>query len=131
MHRNRDVVPRGFHEVVTETGCRREPDRVEHAVDAAPLLGKCVTHIGEMVGHRDIEFVDVDGLRQLAGDTLGQAQRSTGTGQHDVGTLLLREGCHPERQRGIGEDAGDHDVLAVEQTHASDRSHAAVLTLGD
>ena len=32
---------------------------------------------------------------------------------------------HAEGERRVGEDAGDHDVLAVEQTHGSDRSHRA------
>ena len=42
-----------------------------------------------------------------------------------LGAFLLGELGDAERQRGVGEDAGDHDVLAVEQTHASDRSHAS------
>ena len=33
------------------------------------------------------------------------------------GALLLRERGHAVRERRVGEDAGDHDVLAVEQTH--------------
>jgi hypothetical protein len=82
----------------------------------------------EMLGDGDIELVDIDWLRQLASDTLGQAERTAGAGQHDLGTFLLSEGRNPERQRGIGEDAGDHDVLAVEQTHGSDRSHAGVIS---
>ena len=43
--------------------------------------------------------------------------RATGPGQYDVGPLLLGDLRHPEGERCVGEDAGDHDVLAVEQTH--------------
>ena len=82
-----------------------------------------------MLGHGDVELEDVDGLRQLARDSLGQAQRAAGTGQHDAGAFLLRELGNAERQRCIGEDAGDHDVLAVEQTHVSDRSHVPFVDL--
>ena len=94
------------------------------------LVARQLLHVLEMIGHRDIELEDVDRLGQLAGDSFGEAQRPSGAGQHDVGSFLAGQRGDPERQRGIGEDAGDHDVLAVEQTHVRDRSHARSLPRG-
>ncbi len=112
------------HEVVAEARLWGEADACSTPSTRPHLSASADAHVVEVFGHRDVELEHVGRLRQLAGHSLGQAQRPTGAGQHDVGALLLGERGHAERQRGVGEDAGDHDVLAVEQTHASDRSQA-------
>ena len=74
-----------------------------------------------VVRNGDVQFEHLDVVAQLAGGPPGQAERSARAGEHDVGTLLPGESRHAERQRGVGEDTGDHDLLAVEQTHHPDR----------
>jgi hypothetical protein len=74
-----------------------------------------------VVGVRHVEFDD--GRRcigELAGRSLGERQPAAGPGEHDVGSLLLRQLRHAEGERRIGEDAGDHEAFAVEETHAVD-----------
>ena len=76
----------------------------------------------DVLGHRHVELEHGRSARQLAGRALGERQTSTRAGEHDLGPLLLRELRDAERQRGVGEHAGDEDALAVEQSHgASDR----------
>ena len=128
MQRDGNIAPFRRHEVVAKARFRRETDRVQNAIDTSPLRIERGTHVVEMLRHGDIEFVHLDRIRKLAGDTLGQAQSPTGAGQHDARPFFLRKLGHPESQRCVGEDAGDHNVLAVEQTHVSDRSHVGSLT---
>ena len=99
----------------------REPDRVQHAVDAAPLRGQRLAHRHAVFGHGDVELEHVDVVAELPGGALREVERPPGTGEHDVGALRLRQLGHAEGQRGVGEHAGDHDLLTVEQTHARDR----------
>ena len=40
----------GGHEVVAEADLRGEADGVQHAVDAAPLLGHGLAHVDEVLG---------------------------------------------------------------------------------
>ena len=71
---------------------------------------------------RDVEFEDLSRLWQLATGAFGQAERTTSPGEHDLGTFLLGEHCNPIGKRCVGEDAGDHNVLAVEKAHACQRN---------
>jgi hypothetical protein len=121
VHRDRDVVPLCSEEVVAETRLGGEPDRMEDAVDVSPLLGECLANGDAVLGHRDVEFEHVDVVAELAGGSLRQTQRPARAREHDVGTLASCESGYTEGQRGVGEDAGDHDLLAVEQTHVRDR----------
>ena len=103
-----------------------------HASGAKPIECSTPSTRPHFVGQRvadglavlrdgDVELEHVDAVAELAGRALGQAQRPAGTGEHDVGTLVEREAGDAERQRRIGEHAGDHDLLAVEQTHVRRR----------
>ncbi len=121
MHGDGDVVPLRREEVVAEADLGSESDGMEHPVDVPPLLGQCLADRNAVFGHGDVEFEHVDVVAELSRRSLGQLQRSAGAGEHDVGPLGPRQSGHPESQRGVGEDAGDHDLLAVEQTHAPDR----------
>ncbi|CAB4879206.1 unannotated protein [freshwater metagenome] len=119
MDRDRYVVPLSGHKIVAQTCFRREPDGVEHPVDTIPNGGDVVAHPGEMLGGGDIQLENRRRLRKLAGSALGQAEAPTRPREHHVGALFLRDPCHAEGERCIREDAGDHDVLAVEQTHGT------------
>ena len=70
-----------------------------------------------MLWHRDVQLEHLDIAGQLAGGALGQTEATAGTGEHDVGTLPLRQLGDCVGQRGVRQHAGDHDVLAVEETH--------------
>ena len=123
MQRHGDVVPGGAHEVVAEQRLRGEADGVQHAVDAAPVVGDGVANGVDVLGVGDVELEhrDVGAARQLAGGALGEAEAAAGAGEHDVGALLGGDTGDGEGQRGIRQHAGDHDVLAVEQPHGQRR----------
>ena len=90
---------------------------MQHTVDAAPLGCHRLTCRLDLLGDGDVELEHVDPVAQLASGPFGQAQRPPGTGEHDLGALLA---CNPgdaERQRSIGQDTGDDDLLTLEQTH--------------
>ncbi len=102
------------------------------ASGANPIACSTPSTRPHFVGHRvadglavgrdgDIELEHVDSVAELARRALGEAQRPAGAGEHDVGTLGEREAGDAERQRRIGHHAGDHDLLAVEQTHVRRR----------
>ena len=97
---------------------------MEDAVDVAPLLGDRVTNQRAVLGHRHVELEHVDAVAELAGGALGERQRPPGAGQHDLGALVQRDLRHAERQRRIGHHTGDHDLLALEQSHARQPSPA-------
>ena len=48
---------------------------------------------------------------------LRDAHRAAEGGEHHLGALLLREPGDVEGDRGVGEDAGDEQPLAVEESH--------------
>ena len=104
--------------VVAEARRRRETDGVEHAVDVSPFRRQRVPDQWPVFGHRDVELVHVDAVAELAGRALRERQRPPGPGQHDVGTLVDGDPGDPVRQRRVGQHAGDHDLLALEQSHA-------------
>jgi hypothetical protein len=84
-------------------------------------LGQRLADRHAVLGHGDVELVDVDVVAELAGGAAGEAERPAGAGEDDVGSLVERDAGHAERQRGVRQHAGDHDLLAVEQTHAGRR----------
>ncbi len=122
LHRDGDVVPLRLHERAAQAHGGCEPDRMEHTVDATPSLGEVVANGIEMLGHRHVQLEHGRWRGQLAGRALGERKTSTRAGEHDLGPLLLRELRDAERERCIGEHAGDDDALSLEKTHgASDR----------
>jgi hypothetical protein len=117
VHRDGDVVPLGGHEVVAQRRRRAVGDGVHHPVDASPTLRDGLTGAHEVLGHGDVELEHVDLAIELAGRARRQAQAASGSGEDDRGALGLGHPGDREGERGVGEDAGDHDVLAVEETH--------------
>jgi hypothetical protein len=90
---------------------------VDHAVDT---LGSQLAHtLGERC--EILRALDVErdcrrhGLRQSLGDAIDEAQTIESGDQH-LRTLLLRDLGHVERDRRIGDDAGDKNGLTLEQT---------------
>ena len=71
----------------------------------------------EVLGHGDVELEHLDVAAELAGRARRQAEAPAGAGEDDLGALGLGDPGDGVRQRGVGEHAGDHDVLAVEETH--------------
>jgi hypothetical protein len=74
-----------------------------------------------VLGHRHVELVHLDPVAELARGSLREAERSPGSREHDVGAFLERRAGHAIGQRRVGQDTGDHDLLAVEQTHGGRR----------
>ena len=104
---------------------------MEHAVDATPSLGEIVANGIEMLGHRHVQLEHGRCRGKLAGRALGERKASTRAGEHDLSALLLRELRDAERERCIGEHAGDDDALSLEKTHgASDRRCGGDVTAG-
>ena len=122
MHCNADVGPLRGQEVLTEACLGGESDNVQYAVHPTPFGRKRLAHVDQVFGVGDVEFEHIDGLGQLACRALREAEGSARAGEHDVGALLLRQHGNAVGKRGIREDAGDHDVLAVEQTHVRHRN---------
>jgi len=116
-----EYVPLGCKEVVAEARLGSEPDGVQHTVDVTPFFGECFSHRNPVFGNGDVELEHVDVVAEFAGGSLCELQRTAGTGEDDLGTFSSCELRNAERQRGVGENAGDHDFLAVEQTHSTDR----------
>jgi hypothetical protein len=88
---------------------------VDDAVEAVEaLLAQPVGERVEVLGVRDVELDDGGLLRQPLGDPLAQRQRATEVGQHDGGALVLGEPGGGERDRRLGQHAGDEDLLALE-----------------
>ena len=81
--------------------------------------GHVVAHGGDVLGVGHVELEHRRRRRQLAGRALGERQPPAGAGQHDLGALRLGQLGHAEGQRGVGEDAGDDDPLAVEEPHGA------------
>ena len=85
----------------------RPVERAELGSDGVPQSG----HVGR-VG--DVELEDRRFGRELASGALREPQTPAGAGEDDLGTLLLCELGDPERQRRVGQHAGDEDLLAIE-----------------
>ena len=107
----------GVHEVAAEAHRGSEADGVEGAVDPLPPLGQlaasAATWVGSATSSSSTSRLDVE----LAGRALGEREAPPRPGEHDLGPFSLRQLGHAEGERGVGEDAGDDDVLAVEETH--------------
>jgi 8-hydroxy-5-deazaflavin:NADPH oxidoreductase len=130
VHRNGNVVPLRCHEVVAEAHLGRKPDAVQDAVDPSPLVCQGGANVVEVLGNRDVELVHVNRGGQLAPRPLCEAECSSGASEDDVGSLALGQLGDAEGERGVGEDAGNHDVLSFEETHAGHRSHGLDRPIG-
>jgi hypothetical protein len=70
---------------------------------------------GQVLGVGDVQLDQRRRLGQPLGDPLDQRQPPV-PGEHDGGALLLGQPGHRERDRGVGDDAGDQQTLAGEQS---------------
>src|SRR5690606_17209981 len=96
-------------------------DRVQHAVELRVLAQVRGHALGErvqvlLVGH--VQLDDRRGLRQPLRDPFHQPEPAV-AGEHDLRTLLLRHLGDVEAQRGVGDDTGDEQALALEESHGS------------
>jgi hypothetical protein len=92
------VVPAGVHEPAAEAGGRCEADGVERPVHAVPALAERIPggcHLGR-VGDVELEHLALG--RELAGGALRERQAPSGTGEDDLGPLLLRQTGDAEGQ---------------------------------
>ena len=132
LERHRHVLPRRVDEAAAEARRRREADGVEGAVDPVPPLGRArrgrpSTCAGSVTSSSSTSAA----VGQLAGGALRERQAPPGAGEDDLGALLLREAGDAERERGVGEDAGDEDALAVEEGHGPETATlTAAVTAG-
>ena len=112
-----DVVPPGGEHAAAQAVGRREADGVEQAVEAVPAGGQGVAGCGQLLGGGDVDLEHLGRVGELASRALGERQGPPGSRQDDFGALLLGPPGHREGQRGVGEDAGDQEPLAVEESH--------------
>ena len=66
-----------------------------------------------------IELEDRDVAGQFPGRSLSERERSARPGENDLGSFGLSALSHRERQRCVSEDSGDHESLAVEDSHVA------------
>jgi hypothetical protein len=116
---HRHVVPAGGEQVVAQARCGREADRVQRPVHPPPALLEVAAHGLDVGGVGDVELEDLGDRVQLACRALGEAHRPPEAGEHHLGTLLLGQASHPERQRVVGEHPGDEQLPTIEQTHGT------------
>ncbi len=84
-------------------------------------------HGAHVIGHGHVEFEHVGWNRQVAGHPAGQRQATAGTGQDDLGPLLLGQLGDGVRQRVVGEHPCYQNALSIEQSghgryHTSQRA---------
>ena len=90
--------------------CSRPSRRSQRSASAAAAAAS-------WSGDGDVDLQDLGLDRELAGGALGQREGAAGAREHDVGPLFLGQPGHGEGQRGVGEDAGDQEPFAVEESH--------------
>ena len=117
LQRHRDVLPRRVHEPAAQARWWREPDGVQRAVHPVPPATELVPHRRDLRRVGDVELQHIRRLRQLASGALGEREATPGAGEDHLRALFLREPRHAERERGVGEHAGDEDPLAIEEGH--------------
>jgi hypothetical protein len=64
-------------------------------------------------GDCDIELININGGVKATCGSLGERQRTACTGEHYLGTFSLRKLGDPKSERRVGENAGNHNFLAV------------------
>ncbi len=92
-----------------------EADGVEQAVQAIPAGGEGGAGRLQLLGRGDVDLEDLGFAGELARRAPGEREGAPRAREHDVGPLLLRQAGDGEGQRGVGEDAGDEQALAVEE----------------
>ena len=112
------LVGRVEERVDAHPGLRHEADRMHHAVELVALTD----HVGHPVRQSlqvllvlHVEFDQRGLLRQPVGDALDQPQ-PVESGQHQFGALLLGHPGDVKRDRRVGDDPGDQDPFAFEQS---------------
>jgi hypothetical protein len=112
------LVGRVEERVDAHAGLRHEADRVHHAVELVALTDLGGDPVGEgaqvlLVLH--VEFDQRGLLRQPVGDALDQAQ-PVEPGQHQLRPRFLGRLGDVKRDRRVGDDPGDQNPFAVEQS---------------
>src|SRR5438132_5912469 len=114
LERGLHTLPWGGHEIAAKRVGGGEGDRVDEAVEAAPALLQRAGQRAEVLLIIDVHLEDVGGRCHPAGTLLGQAHDAAEAGEHDIGALLLSRLGNRKRDAGWGEDAGDEDLLPLE-----------------
>ena len=73
LHGRGDVGPRRVEEAAAEAALRREPDGVQHPVEAVDVLAEPTGQRGQLLVVGDVELDHRGRLRQPAGDPGGEA----------------------------------------------------------
>ena len=113
----RHVVPAGGEHAAAQAVGRCEPDGVEQTVEPVPAGGQRLAGCGQLLGGGDVDLEHLGRVGQLARRAPGEREGTARPGQHNLGTLLLGPAGHRESQGGVGEDAGDQESFAVEESH--------------
>src|ERR1700722_9120812 len=121
VDRRRDVAPVGGEHPAAQAVGRCEADGVQQAVQAVPAGGEGSTRRPQLFGRRDVDLEDLGLAGELARGAPSEREGAPRAREHDVRPLLLRQAGHGESQRGVGEDAGDEQPLAVEESHCARR----------
>ena len=112
------LVGRVEERVDAHSGLRHEADGVHDAVELVALaddLGDAVGQRVEVLLILDIQLEQRRLLRQPVGDALNQLH-PVESGEHQLGTGLLRNLRDVERDRRVGDDPRDQDAFAFEQS---------------
>jgi len=84
------------------------------ACSAPSTLRQVVPNRGDMRRLGDVEFEHLDVAVELACRAFGEAQGPSRSGEHDLGAFGEGHLGHTERERRVGEYAGDQDAFANE-----------------
>ena len=117
---------RRLEEPAAQGVLRRERDRMQHAVHAAPALAQLARQRLEVGRLVDVELQHVRRLGEPLSRPLGHAARAPERCQDDLRAGLLRLPGDLERDRLAVKDAGDEELLAVEHGHSEGR-HSGML----
>jgi hypothetical protein len=71
------------------------------------------TNCLDVFGDCDIELININGGVESASGSLCQRQRTACTGEHYLGAFSLCKLGNPKSERRVGENAGNHNFLAV------------------
>src|SRR6185369_14386513 len=108
-----------LEEVAGDRLARREPDRVDEAVERRPRRAECGEHPLDLGVVGDVAVED-QRRRELGGefrDALLEALALIA--ERELGTFTVAGARDPVGDRPVGEDAADEKALAGEKSHGS------------